>query len=341
MTSRWKRRGVTTLQWSVTVLAFWYIVRGVSWRRTLSLLSGVDAWVLLIVLVATILEFGTRFSQWWILLNGREPTVFGDAVRIDLVVKFVNHIVPSKASGHSIAPAVVRHYTDSDWSSSVAISGLNTGLYAMLYGLVALCGMALLARSLPIGLAVVIFLSSGFYLVVGLVILLAGRRLDLAGSLFARFGAGVETVPYVGDLLAGIAGKLPSLTDESARLFRSLLARPAIVVPYTLAWAGTLMVFPGIRVATLLVTFGGDFAPLWLLPLVLVIAYSVTVLPLTPGGIGVAEASATLVLVSLGVTEEIALGVVLIDRVLGVYLPALFGIVPMATLDFDSLFSTD
>jgi uncharacterized protein (TIRG00374 family) len=70
-------------------------------------------------------------------------------------------------------------------------------------------------------------------------------------------------------------------------------------------------------------------------------AYSVTILPLTPGGVGVAEASATLVLVSLGVSQEVAIAVVLVDRVFGVYLPALLGAVPMATLDLSTLVSGD
>jgi hypothetical protein len=58
-----------------------------------------------------------------------------------------------------------------------------------------------------------------------------------------------------------------------------------------------------------------------------------------PGGVGVAEASATLVLVSLGVGEGAAAAVILLDRVLGVYLPALLGWVPAARVDLGALFA--
>lgn len=341
MTDRWKKRLITTVQWGLTLVAFWYVARSVSWRETLDLLAGIDAWILVAVAGITILEFGARFSQWWVLLNGIGNTPLSTVVRIDLVIKFINHIIPSKVSGHSIAPLVVRHYTASEWSDAVTVSGLKTGLYATLYGVVALCGLGLFVTRLPRGLAVVILLSTAMYAVVGLLVLLAGRRLELAGVLFARLERLVAAVPRIGERLAGLVGKLPSFTEESAARFRDLSSRPSVVVPYALGWAGTLMVFPGVRVALLLAGLGGSFTPIWLLPVVLVMAYSVTVLPLTPGGVGVAEASATLVLASLGVSEELAIAVVLVDRVFGVYLPAMLGAVPMADLDLATLLSSE
>lgn len=341
MGSRRRKRLITAVQWGITLLAFWYVARGVSWRETLDLLAGVDPLILLAVAGITVLEFGARFSQWWVLLNAIAPTPLPTVIRIDLVIKFINHIIPSKVSGHSIAPLVVRHYTDSEWSDAVTVSGLKTGLYATLYGLVALAGLGLFVTRLPGGLAVVILLSTGLYAVVGILVLLAGRRLELAGTLFAWLEGVVARVPRIGSRLAGLVGKLPSFTEESAARFRDLSSRPSVVLPYALGWAGTLMVFPGARVALVLTGLGGSFTPIYLLPVVLVMAYSVTVLPLTPGGVGVAEASATLVFVSLGVSEELAIAVVLVDRVFGVYLPALFGAVPMVDLDLATLLARE
>ena len=341
MTDGRRKRLLTVLQWTLVVAAFWYVARGVSWRETLSLLAGVETWILFAVAGVTVLQFGAQFAQWWILLNAIEATPLSTVVRVDLVIKFINHIIPSKVSGHSIAPLVVKHYTDAQWSDAVTVSGLKTGLYATLYGLGALCGLGLFFRRLSGGLAVVILLSTLLYVTVGLLVLLAGRRLELAGRLFAWLEGAVVRVPRLGARLAGLVGKLPSFTEESAAAFRDISSRPGVVVPYALAWTGTLLLFPGVRVALLLTGLGGQFTPLVLLPLVLVMAYSVTVLPLTPGGVGVAEASATLVFVSLGVSEELAIAVVLVDRVFGVYLPALVGAVPMADLDLPSLLSTE
>lgn len=337
----WRRRALTVLQWTVALGAFWYVARDVDWTATASELGAVSTVAVLGILAVTVLEFGTRFSMWYVLLNGRSATSFGTAARIDLVVKFVNHLVPSKASGHSVAPLVVRHYTNADWSDAVSVAGLNTGLYAALYGLVALVGLAAFAGRLPRGWLVVLLGSTAVYLVAGALVLLAGRRLDLAGALVGRLESTARRVPRVGDRFASIAGATPSFTADSAVAFRDLSTRPAVVVPYALAWAGTLMVAPGLRVWLLLTGLGEGFAPAILLPVLLVLAYGVTVLPLTPGGVGIAEASATAVFVAVGVRPEIAAVVVLVDRTLGVYLPAAIGWAPAARIDVPSLLTAE
>ncbi|WP_123534687.1 lysylphosphatidylglycerol synthase transmembrane domain-containing protein [Halosimplex salinum] len=329
----WRRTAIKLLQWALAVGAFWYVARGVDWAATTAELVTLSPLVVVGILAITVLEFGSRFSMWYALLNGREPTPLATTARIDLVIKFINHVIPSKASGHSVAPLVLRYYTDVDWTEAVSISGLNTGLYAALYGLTALAGLAVFATRLGSGWLLVILLSTGIYLVAGALVLLAGRRMDVAGRLASRLGGLLSRVPKVGDRLEGVAGALPTFTADSASVFRRLSTKPSVVVPYALGWAGNLMIFPALRVWLLLTALGGEFSPAILLPVVLVMAYSVTVLPLTPGGVGVAEASATAVFVSLGVAPELAPVVILVDRTFGVYLPAVIGWLPAANVD--------
>jgi uncharacterized protein (TIRG00374 family) len=339
--SGWRRRAVSALQWLVALGAFWYVARDVDWAATAAELAGIRPAVVLAIAAVTTMEFGTRFSMWYVLLNGRVGSRFSTAARIDLVIKFVNHVIPSKASGHSVAPLVVRHYTNADWSEAVAVSALNTGLLATLYAAVSLAGLGLFAPELGRGWLVVILLSTGVYLVAGTLVILTGRRLDLAGTLVGRLESLFGRVPVVGDRLAGLAGAIPSLSVDSAAAFRDLSTRPVVLVGYALGWAGTLMVAPGVRVWLLLSALGGSFSPAVLLPVVLVMAYSVTVLPLTPGGVGVAEASATAVFVALGVPAEIAAVVVLVDRTLGVYLPAMLGWIPMGRIDLSAVLARE
>ena len=336
----WQRSARFLLQWVLAAGALWYVARQVDWQAAAGELVGLDPRVVGAVLAVTALEFGSRFTMWYALVNGRESTSLGVTARIDLVVKFVNHVVPSKASGHSVAPLVLRYYTDTDWTEAVSIAGLNTGLYAALYGVTALVGLVVFAPRLGGGWLVVILLSTGIYLVAGTLVLLAGWRMDVAGRLASRLEGLLRGLPRAGGRLAGIAGALPAFTADSASVFRGLSTRPSVVVPYALGWAGTLMVVPGVRVWLLLTALGGEFSPATALPVVLVMAYSVTVLPLTPGGVGVAEASATAVLVSLGVSPALVPVVVLLDRSLGVYLPALIGWLPAANVDFGDLVTT-
>lgn len=333
----YRRRLLIVLQWAVALGAFWYVARGVDWAGAASDLAGIPAVVVLAVLGITALEFGSRFSMWYALLSGRVGVSLATTARIDLTIKFINHLIPSKASGHSVAPLILRHYTDSDWPEAVSIAGLNTGLYAALYGVVALAGLAVFAPRLGPGWLLVIALSTGIYLAAGAVVLLAGRRLDVAGQLIGRLEGLLGRVPKVGDRLGGLAAALPTFGADSAAAFGERSGRPEVLLGYGLGWAGTLMLFPGLRVWLLLDALGETFTPAVLLPVVLVTAYSVTVLPLTPGGVGVAEASSTAVFVALGVAPGVAAVVVLVDRVLGVYLPAVLGWLPVATLDLPAL----
>jgi len=338
---RLKRVVVLGLQAVFALGALAYVLAQIDLERAGRQLLTVDPLVVAAVLAVTALEFLTRFSMWHALLYGLDRVAFRTSATVDLVIKFVNHVLPSKASGHSVAPLVVRHYTGVDWTDAVTVAGLNTGLYAALYGGVSLTGLALFATALPGGIAVVVALSTAAYLVAGVLVLLAGRRLQAAGRLFGTLEGAFSRVPRIGDRLAGLVGKLPTFTAESAATFRDLSSRPAVVLPYALGWIGTLALAPGIRVWLLLDALGGGFSPALLLPVALVTAYSVTILPVTPGGVGVAEASATLVLTALGVAPEVAGVVVLLDRAFGVYLPALVGWVPFANIDLPALLSRE
>jgi uncharacterized protein (TIRG00374 family) len=337
------RRGhvLRLLRWGIALAAFWYVARGVDWSATLSNLATVPPTVTASILAITALEFGSRFAMWHTLLNALGGVSLPTTARIDLTIKFVNHVLPSKASGHSVAPLVLRHYGGVGWTEAVSLAGVNTGLYAGLYGVTALAGVAILAGRLSAGWLFVFALSTGLYLAAGALVLLAGRRLDVAGRLVGRLESLFARIPRIGSGVAGVAGRLPSFTADSAAVFRDLSSRPSVVIPYALGWAGTLLVFPALRVWLLLAALDGSFAPVVLLPLVLVVAYSVTILPLTPGGIGVAEASATAAFVSLGVRPELAAVVVLVDRSLGVYLPAVLGWIPVARLDLSELLAGD
>jgi uncharacterized protein (TIRG00374 family) len=337
-------RALSVLKWVVALSAFWYVARDVDWAATADSLGEVSAAVVLAVLAVTVIEFCSRFVMWYVLVNGVTEASLGATARVDLVVKFVNHLIPSKASGHSVAPLVLRHYTDVEWTDAVSVAGVNTGLYAALYGTTALAGVAyfgVVTGRLASGWFLVVALSTGVYVVAATLVLLAGRRMAVAGRLVGRLETVLGRVPRVGTRLAGVAGALPSFTDESATVFRDLSSRPRVVVPYALGWAGNLVVCPGLRVLLVLGALGGGFSPAILLGVALVMAYSVTVLPLTPGGVGVAEASATAVLVGLGVPAELAAVAVLVDRTLGVYLPAVLGWLPAARVDFGALLATE
>lgn len=338
MTQTARRRLVLTLvQYGVGLAAIAWLVASTEWGRVLDLLLGVPPVLLALVLAVTAGEFVSRFFMWHVLFNAVEPTRLRAAVDVDLVIRFVNQLFPSRLSGRSVAPLIVRHYTTIGWSGAVAVAGVHTGLHAVIYGAVAAFGLAFSLPRLSTGLGLVVGLSTGLYIAAGVVIVVAGRRLEVLDAVIDRAATAAARVPRIGERSTGLLDRAPSFTADSAAVFRDLTNDPVVWGLYSLGWVGKLMAFPGIRVLVLLQSLGAGFEPAILLPFVLVMAYSVTLLPLTPGGIGVAEASAVLVFAALGVPHEVIVPVILIDRFLGVYLAALAGGYPMLTLDLSAL----
>lgn len=330
-----RKRLLTAAKFLVGVALLGWVLSSVDWNALQSNLSGLDAWVLLAIFAVTALEFGTRFAMWHALLRSVGQRSTRTVAEVDLSIKFINHVVPSKAAGHAVAPLVLRHFADLEWSDAVGIAGSNTALYSLCYGLVTIVGLAVFAFELPLWLLVGIAASTGLYLLAAAAIWLTGFGVGRRyGQRLLAVGA---SIPVVGSFVARAGGALPAIAGPARETFRATVTDPRSVIEYALAMAGTIAVFPAIRVGLLLAAFGEPFEPALVLPIALVTAYSLTIMPITPGGVGVAEFSALYVFVALGVPEAAIVSAILIDRFLGVYLPALVGWLPMMNVDLGSL----
>jgi uncharacterized protein (TIRG00374 family) len=270
-----------------------------------------------------------RVLMWYAFLNHETPTRFKTAAEIDLIINFLNQLLPSRLSGRVAAPLVLIQRANIDMGDGIGITGVNTGVYGVTYGVVSLCGIALSLSHLSSGILTLVSISTVLYLSVGLIILVSGLNAATFDMWTERFVSFVEQIPAIGNLLNKGLKYIPEFSEQSERIFHDILRSPSTIGLYLIGWLGSIAVFPALRVALLFDTFGFFFTPLITLPAVLVAAYSVTLLPLTPGGIGVTEATAAAVFVSLGVPYEIAAASVLVDRVFGVYLPALLGWYPL------------
>lgn len=330
-------RLVTAAKLVVGVALLAWVLSSVEWSELRAQLATLDALVIGALLLVTAGEFGTRFAMWHALLRRVGEPSFATAARVDLSVKFVNHVVPSKAAGHAVAPLVLKHFTEIEWSDAVGLAGGNTALYSLLYGVASLIGLVVFWLALPAWLALGIAGSTALYVVAAGAILLTGHS-SADGNLGARLAA---RLPFVPDVVRRTADALPSIAADAKQTFRSVVQSPRTVGLYALAWAGTLVVAPGIRVWLLLSAFGSGFEPVVLLPICLITAYSVTVLPITPGGVGVAEFSAVYVFVALGVPEAAIVPAILVDRFLGVYLAALLGWLPLMDVDVHGLLEAE
>jgi uncharacterized protein (TIRG00374 family) len=328
---------VKTSQYLLGALALAWVLGRAEWGRVVALLGDVSLGTAVALVAVSALGLLTALWMWHVLLDSVQDTTFRAAADTGLVVLFVNHLLPSRLSGRAVAPFVVHSRTGMPYSGAIAVSGVHTGLYALLYGLVAAVGLALGAGRLSVGLSFVLVVSTALYAAAGTLVLLAGVHLGAVERIAGGMEVLAHRVPVVGDRLSVLAGKLPAFSAASANIFHGLLSDPGAMVSYTAGFVISLLVVPGLRVWLIFESLGVGFEPALLLPVYLVMAYSVTLLPLTPGGIGVTEASATAVFVALGVPEAVVVPAIFADRVLSAYLPALVGWYPSLKLDLSGL----
>ena len=332
MTASRRDVAVSVLQYGVGIAALAFLLSQVDLNTVATRLRATEPPVLLALGLVTVGGVVSRFDTWRAVVAPFARIGLLEAGRVDLAVNFVNQLLPSRLSGRLAAPFILRAETGIDYGDATAAATAHTGIYAVYYGLVSAVGVVAIVGRVSTGLLLLLALSTALYLAAGLVVLLAGLNLTALDRLVGIMAALAQRLPRIGGALADRIRAIPDITEASADAFSRISTDPRVWLRYGAGWAGALVVAPGIRVWLLFLSFGATVDPL-LLPLYLVTAYSITLLPLTPGGIGVTEATATAVFVGLGIPEAVVIPVIFLDRFLGVYLPALAGWYP--TLDMD------
>ena len=332
MTASRRDIAISVLQYGVGLAALAYLLSQVDIAAVSARLRATEPTVLVALVLVTVGGVVSRFDTWRAVVTpfARIPLLV--AGRVDLAVNFVNQLLPSRLSGRLAAPFILKAETGIGYGDATAAAGAHTGIYAVYYGLVSAVGLVAIVGRVSTGLLLLLALSTALYLAAGIVVLLAGMNLTALDRLVGFLSGLAQRVPRIGGALAARIRAVPDITEASADAFARISTDLRVWLRYGAGWALALVVAPGIRVWLLFLSFGAAVDPL-LLPLYLVTAYSITLLPLTPGGIGVTEATATAVFVGLGVPEAVVIPVIFLDRFLGVYLPALAGWYP--TLDTD------
>ncbi|WP_367175326.1 lysylphosphatidylglycerol synthase transmembrane domain-containing protein [Haloarcula rubripromontorii] len=337
MMSRARDLGITVAQYGIAVVALSWLLTQFDITSAIDLLAGVKTETALAVIAVSILGICGRAYTWHAVITPLSTVRFRTAAGTTLIVNFVNQLLPSRLSGRLAAPFVLRSQTGMDYSDAAAASALHTAVFALYYGIAATAGLVLAIPLLRIELLVVLALATTLYFVAGLAILFGGLRLTYLDRLIGWLSGVAVRVPRVGKGLAERLDGLLEFTDSSTTTFRSLASEPAVWLRYAIGWAVDLVLAPGVRVGLLLGSFGVGFEPLVAVPLYLLVAYTVTLLPLTPGGIGITEATATAVFVALGIPAEVIIPIIFVDRFLSIYLPSLAGWYPSVRLDVTSL----
>ena len=340
MTRRSPRQvAITVVQYLIAGVALWWLLTQIEVGRAARQLASLDPAIVVGLLAVSVVGAVAQFFTWAAVLRPLQPVSFRAVASVSLAVNFVNQLLPSRLSGRVAAPFLIRAETGMTYADAAAAAGVHTGIYAVTYGAAATVGLVAIAVAKPASLALVsvLALSTGLYLAAGVLVLAAGTNLRILDPTIGRLARVVAKVPRYGQRGAARISGLTDLTESSTAGFRALVADPGVWVRYGASWAVVLLLAPAFRVWFMFQGLGVVFEPAVLLPLYLVTAYSVTLLPLSPGGVGVTEATATAVFVALGVPPSVVVPVVFVDRILGIYLPAVLGWIPAARLDLSQL----
>jgi uncharacterized protein (TIRG00374 family) len=275
--------------------------------------------------------------KWYVFVSYFDEPPIASLFRFKLVLRFINSVLPTRLSGPSIGPFLLEHFTDLQFSESTAVTGAQVGFYALCYGVWSAIGLSIIATQIEPGVFLLVLLATVAYLIIGMVILSGAWYLEIVPSLsIVKWGVDViELIPRYGSEIVTKFRELRSISGASAE-FRSLATDRKTILVFVMVWVIFIALLSGSRMWVIIDSLGGSGSILFF-SFYVITAYSVTILPLTPGGIGVTEATATFVFLSLGYAPEVIVPAIIIDRVLSVYLPALLGWYPSVSVSLSTV----
>ncbi len=285
--------------WAITVVALYIAFHDVDWEILANHLGEANPIVLLTAVLLTTLSYLMRSRRWQFLFPERVIT-FSSAARVLILGFFMNNILPARA-GEFVRAHMGSKVTGGTRTlvlATIASERLADGLMLSLF----FVSISFSSHSE--------YLSPNLFYVAGLFGGVAG------GVLFTLvFRSRIFSV--VESLTSKVNHKASDYAHDRIKVFINGLAPlcsrktfPIITIWTFAIWLVELSVFFAVTRA-----FGAD------LPLPLCILFLVTVnfsslIPSAPGGIGVIEAIASAVLISVGVPKEQALTMVIVQHVI-------------------------
>lgn len=299
--------------WLITVAAIIYVIRDLDWQELGShVLNGDPTW-LLGAIILTILSYLFRSVRWLFFFPQISTLAFRDAASTLFLGFFMNNILPARA-GELVRAHVgarkagqKRTLVLATIASERLIDGLTISLFFITFAL------GVLKQEIADNLLYVV----GIFLLVGvLVILTLGLQTRLV-SIFESLGNRFD------NRYSNYALNRAQVFIEGLRPLVKLSRLPALVFLSILIWTIELAVYYSVSRA-----FDVDLSLAYCVIFMVTVNFS-SLIPAAPGAIGVIEAIATSVLVSLGLNKELALSMVLAQHMIQYLVVGLPGLIIM------------
>src|SRR5215472_8521919 len=291
--------------------------------KDLYLLGRVNAaWLAVGVALEALSLFCYAILTKVLLPPGRKPSL-SRLFRIDLSAAAVAHVIPAGTLG--TAALGYRLFT------AEGISGNDATVMMAAKGIGSTVVLnALLWLSLVVSIALAGFRPIyGTVAIIGTVVLLGVAA--LAFGVTRGVGLASRILRAVGDKIPGMSGERVERAVREASDTFAMLARDKRVMAWSLLWASLNWLLDAASLWCFVAAFGHLANPVELFA-----AYGIAnvagALPVTPGGLGVVDSIAPLLLVGFGVTRSVATLGVLGWRVVNFWLP-----IPTGALAFVSL----
>lgn len=243
---------------------------------------------------------------------------FNDLIVGGTIVRFINIVTPSSATGRAASPLVYSSLNKSNvLKQAVGAVLATTSFYSISYGLMTFLGTLYLYQQIPNKKFSMLFFGTGsIYLFIGIFLLLPFSERSFPKPRFSYNLIG----RFVDRLQAFFGLKSFSIASPSER---GLSLEDFGM--YSLMTFISLILLQGLRYILIFRALGTpiqDFGIVFWIP---IIAYSISILPITLGGIGLAELTSSSIFIAIGLPETIVVVAVFIDRILNAYLPAGIG----------------
>jgi len=281
-------------------------------RHAVDVLDDVEPAWLVAGVVLEILSIVAFARLTWTLLPPESRPSMPTAVRITLSSLGLSHVIPGgTAAGTSLGYRLLTNAGASGPEAGFAIASQGLGsavvLNAVLWaGLI----VSIPARGFDPLYGTAAILGGLLLATVGVAILLATRGEDRVISVSCRVAG---HLPFVDEDI--VAGALRRVAEQ----LRTLRGQPRVLLKATF-WAAANWLLDMAALAVFLAAFGAT-VPVDGLVVSYGVAYVLAAIPITPGGLGVVEATLTALLVGFGVPRAQALVGVVSYRVANFWLP--------------------
>lgn len=290
---RFRSELASLLKLSVTAVCLWYLASVVPLHSLTTAASRFELPVIiLIVAIIVCRELATSYSLK-VLVGQVSRINISTAIQLDSMGMTAGTFLPSRTGALMTTPLIINRYTGLGVGYAVQIKTIQLVIIAVFTGLLSGIGILTVSSQLNPSLIAVSVLSSGIYI----------------GFVTAAI-LGAVGVPTIKKRLPP---RLTNLTEQYTRFDVGRLALAGVAI-------GTGFALGILRFYIISSVLGVSFPP-WYYLFLPSLLYVVTVLPISFGGIGIAETFGTLLLTALGVPATVSSTVVVTDRLIGTYVP--------------------